>query len=109
MNDAKTNFGKMLDIVGYSGDKEELYNNLLGLCYFNALTDLIETLPEDKREGAGNEILKTKDQQQAKNVKKYFNEAQITDALKKSSEKIFQEYYDSIKTSLSESQITELN
>ena len=109
MNDAKTNFGKMLDIVGYTGDKDELYNSLFGLCYFNALVDLIEILPEDKREEAGKQILETKDQQQAENVKKYFNETQITEALRKSSEKIFQDYYNSIKPSLSQPQIIELN
>ena len=108
-DNSKINFYKILDIIEFSGNKEELYNKIVGLIYFNSLVDLIETLPEDKKEEAGKAILGTKDQEQADNVKKYFSEEQITDALKKSSEKIFSEYYNSIKTTLSESQLTQLN
>lgn len=107
--DTKVNFGKILDIICYKGDQEELYNNLLGLCYMNALANLIEGLSEDKREQAEREILQVKHQQQADSIKKYFSESQIDGALKKSSEKIFQDYYNSIKPSLSKAQVLKLN
>ena len=109
MDSNKVNFSKILDIIGYSGDKEELSNNFLGLCYSNALVDLAQILPEEKREEVSKAILGTKDEEQAENLKKYFSQEQITDALKKASEKIFEDYYESIKPTLSESKISQLN
>jgi hypothetical protein len=108
MNDPKINFNMILEIINYTGNKDELYDKLFGLSYMNAIIDLIETLPEDKIMEASKLILETKDLEQIENLKKYFNQEQVNNSLKKASSKIFQEFYESIKLTLSEAQVSSL-
>ena len=110
MNNFKSTLENIFEIIGYKGDKEELYNQLLGICYLNAADNLIETLPEENRQTVRKEVSSISDPKQlGDTVNKYFNQQQFNEALQKSSETVFKEYIETIRDSLSEDQINKLN
>jgi hypothetical protein len=109
MNNFKELFEKILTIIGYKGNKEELYNQLLGICYLNAVDQLIESLSEENKEVVRKEIAGISDLNKLQEtVSKYFSQDQLNEALKKASESVFREYIFAIKDTLSDFQVNEL-
>ena len=109
MNNFQSTLESIFDIIEYKGDKEELYNQLIGICYLSAVDSLIKTLPEENKQSATQDILSVSDQKQLKEiVNKYFNQQQFNEELQKSSETVFKDYIETIRDSLSEEQLNNL-
>jgi hypothetical protein len=110
MNKIKQSIQEIADIIGYSGNKEELYNQLMNICYLNAVDNLIEKSSSESRQSIRNEMSNTSSlQQMGEIINKYFNEQQVNEALQESFKVVFGEYVETIKNSLTEEQVNKLN
>ena len=109
MDNLKSTLDNIFNIIGYKGSREELYKQLLGICYLNALDKLIETLPEKNRQSVRKEVSSISAQKQLSDIiNRYFNQQQLSEALQRSSETVFKGYMETIKISLSEDQLNKL-
>ncbi len=88
----------ILDIIGYGDEKIAFADEFLTLCQQRAVTDLYNSLPQDKRAG--------KDPGQV--IKKIFTPAQSLEAIQKTTEKMLNEYLETIYPKLSEEQTKNL-
>lgn len=95
-------FLKVLDIIGYSDDKEKFTDQFISLCQQKATTDLIEFLPGDKQKLLGQQISQnTTSEQVQKILAQYFTGQQYTKALEKATAGNFKEYLEKITPTLS--------
>lgn len=106
MNDPKVTLHKILDIIGYSEDREKFSTEFLQNVSAQALLDLFNTLPQDKKDqlqqkitSLGNDTVKMQEE-----LKVYFTEEQIQQAIENSAKNAMQEYIKTIQPTLSDSQ-----
>lgn len=106
MNDARAILLKILDAIGYSEDKEKFAMEFFQNVSLQALLDLFSTLPQDKKDqleqkitNAGNGAAEMQEE-----LKAYFSEEQIQQAIKNSAKNAVTEYIKTIEPTLSDSQ-----
>lgn len=106
MNDPKQILIKILEIIGYSEDKDKFATEFLQNVSLQSLLDLFNTLPQDKKDQmqkdislAGSDAVKLQ-----KILKNYFSEEQINTALQNSSKNAITEYIKTIEPTLSDPQ-----
>lgn len=109
MNDLRDFLNKFLDTINYPDDKQEFINKLLSVIYLETIDNLIQTLPSERQalvtqafQGA-----KTPDflQQTVGNI---FDPALFNDTLQSTSQKVFNEYLQTIETVLTQDQKVKL-
>lgn len=110
MNDPKAILLRILDTIGYSEDREKFATEFLQNVTHQALIDLFNTLPQDKKDQAKEQIKSVGDNPQALEqvLKTYFTQSQIQDALQNASKNAVAEYIKTIDPTLSETQRTNL-
>lgn len=106
MNDAKAILLKILDVIGYSEDKDKFATEFLQNVSLQSLLDLFNTLPQDKKDqlqqkitSAGNDAAKMQEE-----LKIYFTEDQLGQAIENSAKNAVTEYMKTIEPTLSDSQ-----
>ena len=106
MTDPKQILLRILEIIGYSEDKDKFATEFLQNVSFQALLDLFNTLPQDKKDqiqqqitNANNDISKV---QQA--LSQFFTEDQISKSIENSSKNAVEEYIKTIEPTLSQEQ-----
>ena len=110
MNDPKAILLRILDIIGYSDDKEKYATEFLQNVSLQALLDLINTLPQDKKDQLQEKIAQigndtTKMQEE---LKAYFTDSQLEQAIENSAKNAVTEYMKAIDPTLSETQRTNI-
>jgi len=109
MDNLKSTLDNIFNIIGYTGNKDQLCNQLMNICYLSALDELTETLSEEDKESIKKELTSDIDLTAIEEIaNRHFNQQQLDDALQKSSEKVFRDYIGTIKDSLTEAQINKL-
>lgn len=110
MNDPKTILLGILDIIGYSEDKEKFAAEFLQNVSAQALLDLFNTLPQDKKDQIQGQLTSVggNPQELEQVLKTYFTQAQIQDALQNASKNAVTEYMKAIDSTLSETQKTNI-
>ena len=110
MTDPKAILLRILEIIGYSEDKEKFATEFLQNVSMQSLLDLITSLPSDKQEEVKQKISTLQNDPKAIGdmIKLYFTEQQIEDALQNSSKNAVAEYIKAIANTLSEEQKTNL-
>ncbi len=97
---------KILEIIGYSENKEAFVDEFLKNVQMQSVIDLIQSLPQDKQSEIKDQFSKIQnDQNKASDLlKSYFTEEQIQEALKNSSKTAMEEYIKAINPTLSSTQ-----
>ncbi|MBI2613617.1 MAG: hypothetical protein HYW62_02500 [Candidatus Levybacteria bacterium] len=97
---------KILEIIGYSDDKDAFVDEFLKNVQMQSVIDLIQSLPQDKQSEIKEKLAQIQnDQNKASDLlKAYFTEEQIQEALKNSSKKAMEEYIKAINPTLSSAQ-----
>ena len=110
MTDPKTILLRILDIIGYSEDKDKFATEFLQNVSLQALLDLFNTLPQDKKDQIQQQIASAGNNSQAVRdlLKSYFTESQIEDRLQNASKNAVTEYMKAIDSTLSETQRTNI-
>jgi hypothetical protein len=109
MDNLKSTLDNIFNIIGYTGNKDQLCNQLMNICYLSALDELTEALSEADKESIKKELANITDLTAIEEIaNRHFNQQQLDDALQKSSEKVFRDYIGTIKDSLTEAQINKL-
>ena len=102
-------FLQVLNIIGYTNDKEEFTNKFFQLCEQQTVLSLIKSLPQDKQTSLQTELSKqTIPDPSNLLLKKYFTEEQIANALQKATEETFNSYLQTVMPTLNDKQRTEL-
>lgn len=106
MNDPKAIVVRILDIIGYSEDKEKFAGEFLQTMSAQTLLDLFNSLPQDKKDQVKEQMTNTGNNPQAIQdiLKTYFSESQIQDGLQNASKNAVAEYIKTIDPTLSETQ-----
>ena len=101
---------RILDIIGYSEDKEKFTTEFLQNISLQALLDLFNTLPLDKKDQIQQQIASAGNNPQAARdlLKNYFTESQIEDGIQNASKNAVTEYMKAIDPTLSETQRTSI-
>lgn len=110
MNDPKTILLRILDIIGYSEDKEKYATEFLQNVSLQTFLDLYNTLPQDKKDQIQQQIISAGNNPQAVRdlLKNYFTESQIEDVIQNASKNAVTEYMKAIDPTLSETQRTSI-
>jgi hypothetical protein len=109
MDHLKSTLDNIFNIIGYTGDRDQLFNQLMNICYLSAVDELMETLSEEGKESIKKELVSVTDLTAIEEIaNKYFNQQQLGNALQKSLETVFRDYIGTIKDSLTEDQINKL-
>ena len=110
MTDPKTILLRILDIIGYSEDKDKFATEFLQNVSLQALLDLFNTLPQDKKDqlqqkivSVGNDTAKIQVE-----LKVYFTPSQMEQAIEGSAKNAVTEYVKAIDPTLSETQRTNI-
>lgn len=97
---------RILDIIGYSEDKEKFASSFLENTNLQAFINLLTSLSQEKRDeinqkfmGLGNDTAKMQ-----KELKTYFAQSQLEQAIENSSRNAITEYMKAIDPTLSDSQ-----
>lgn len=106
MNDAKAVLLKILDIIGYSDDKEKFVAEFLQNVNLQALSDLFNTLPQDKKDQLQLKITSIGNNaaQMQEELKNYFTADQLSQAIENSAKNAVTEYIKTIEPTLSDLQ-----
>ncbi len=106
MNDPETILLKILDVIGYSGDKEKFSTEFLENVNMQSISDLINSLSSDKQQEIKQKISLLQNDPKAAGdiIKTYFAEQQLNEALQNSFMNAVTEYIDTIEPTLSDSQ-----
>ncbi len=106
MDDSKTILLKILEIIGYSEDKDKFAAEFLQNVRLLALIDLFNTLPQDKKDqlqqkltAVGDDAVKLQEE-----LRVYFTAKQVYSAIENSSKNSVTEYMKTIEPTLSDSQ-----
>lgn len=101
----KAAIDKLLDIVGYNGDKEKTAAEFLKNCQLIALAGLMKTLDEAKKEALKQEIkAPIAPEKVTQIITKYFGPEQFEPAILLATANYFKAYFQTILPSLNESQ-----
>lgn len=97
---------EILQAVRYEDDKEAFANEFLLNIYQQSLSDLINSLPENRQSEISTRLSGSLDSQNEmlKNLELYFDKFQIEEIFKKNSTKAVGDYVESITPTLSQSQ-----
>ena len=109
MNDLKHFFADFLNIINYPDDKKEFTNKFLNTIYLETIGELIKTLPQDKQELISQTLQSAKTPellQQA--VNNTFDQTLFNKTLQNTSQKVFNEYLQTIDTALTPDQKVKL-
>ena len=102
-------FLQVLNIIGYTNDKEEFTNKFFQLCEQQTVVSLIKSLPQDKQTSLQTELSKQTIPDPSNTLlKKYFSEEQIVNTLQKATEETFSSYLQTVMPTLNDKQRTEL-
>ncbi|OGH17974.1 MAG: hypothetical protein A3C22_00965 [Candidatus Levybacteria bacterium RIFCSPHIGHO2_02_FULL_37_10] len=106
MTDPKTIVFGILDIIGYSEDKEKFATEFLQTVSLQALLDLFNTLPQDKKDQFQQKIqgIENDAVQMQEELKKYFTQNQIEQTIETSARNAVTEYIKTIEPTLSDPQ-----
>lgn len=106
MNDPKQILIKILEIIGYSEDKDKFATEFLQNVSLQSLLDLFNTLAQDKKDQMQKDVsLAGNDPQKLQEIlKNYFSQEQIDTALQNSSKNAITEYIKTIEPTLSDVQ-----
>ena len=106
MNDAKTILLKILDIISYSEDREKFTAEFFQTVSLQALLDLFNTLPQDKKDQFQQKIqgIENDAVQMQEELKKYFTQNQIEQTIETSARNAVTEYIKTIEPTLSDPQ-----
>ena len=100
---------RVLTIINYQDDKNQFANDFLDLCLKKALVDMMESLPEGKKEEVKAKFSAQITPEEASQVMQtYFTPQQYMQNLQNATQFLFQDYLKTIMPSLSELQKTEL-
>lgn len=109
MNDLKASLQNFLETIEYPDNKEEFINKLISTMYLETLDELLNTLPQDKREALKQQFTSVSTPEAMQEiVNNNFDQKTFEEALKRNSRKIFTEYVDTISPTLSEEQRVKL-
>lgn len=101
---------QVLNIIGYSDNKEEFISKFLQLCEQQALINMINSLPEDRRSSLESALSK---QNSPENITaildKYLSKKDLAQAVQKATEDTFKSYLQSVIPTLSNSQRKDLD
>lgn len=96
---------KILDIIDYPENKEQLINKFISACQQQALINLVESLPSNEQEVLRENLSKTKKQDEAQKILlEDFSQEKIFEALKETTKKAFEDYIKDILPSLTVTQ-----
>lgn len=102
-------FLEVLNIIGYSDDREEFTNQFFQLCEQQAIVNLVKSLPQDKQATLQAESAKqTNPDPNNLLLKKYFTQEQIATNLEEATKVTFNSYLQTIIPTLNDKQKTEL-
>src|SRR5476649_1245134 len=106
MNDTKAILLKILEIIGYTDDKEAFATEFTNNIQMQSILDLIETLPADQQAGVKQKLTDSANNPEAiaSILKEHFTQEQLQQSLQKSAKQAFTEYIQAISTSLSTEQ-----
>ena len=110
MINARSILLRILDIIGYTEDKDKFATEFLQNVSLQALLDLFNTLPQDKKDQLQQKIAQV-GQDAAKmreELKVYFTEPQLEQAIENSAKNAVTEYIKTIEPTLSDPQKTAL-
>ena len=110
MNDPKAFILRILEIIDYSQDKEKYATEFLQNVSLQALLDLIDTLPQDKKDQIQKQMVSVGNDSEGVDtiLKSYFTQIQIQDSLQNASKNAVTEYMKAIDPTLSETQRTNI-
>ena len=97
---------KILEVIDYSGNKEKFVEDFIVTTYFETLTTLAESLPEEKQEKLVERSAQIQNDQEnvTQVLKEYFTEEQIRGAFQETGINAIKRLLDSLKSSLSDEQ-----
>lgn len=95
---------QVLEIIGYTDDREKFANDFLGLILQNSINNLSENLPQDKIDQLRQRLSLSKPEKLETLLKDYFSGEELNDSVKKVSENMFKEYLEEVGPTLNESQ-----
>lgn len=110
MNDPKAILINILHIIDYREDKDKFATEFLQNVSLQALLDLFNTLPLEKKDQIQQQITNAGNNPQAVEqiLKGYFTQSQIQDAIQNASKNAVTEYMKAIDSTLSETQRTSI-
>ncbi|MBI4098218.1 MAG: hypothetical protein HY426_04235 [Candidatus Levybacteria bacterium] len=99
---------QVLEIIGYSDDKEKYADDFLALCFQKAFVNLTQKLPQDKQDQLTQRMsLVSADKTEAL-LLEYFPKEEFENAIKEASRSTFEEYLKTIIPTLNEEQRSKL-
>jgi len=110
MDDYKNILNKILEVINYSEDKNVFVSEFIKNVQLQSLIDLLKTLPADKQEEIKNQLSANPDNQEkiSEILKNFFSQDQMQESLKNASKEAISKYIQSISSTLSASQKTNL-
>ncbi len=100
---------QVLTIMDYKEDKQKFILEFSDLCFGKTVSDIIEGLPQDKKQMLEKEILDEKDaNKQSAIIKKYMSASEYNQRLEKVSGELFGDYIKTIMPTLSPERSAEL-
>ncbi|MBP9716836.1 MAG: hypothetical protein KBD51_02730 [Candidatus Levybacteria bacterium] len=98
----------VLEIIGYSDDREKFANEFLGLILQKSINNLAEKLPQNKLDQLRQRLSLSKPEKLETLLKDYFSGEELNESVKKVSENMFKEYLEEVGPTLSNSQKEDL-
>lgn len=108
--DPKTILFQILDIIGYTDDKESFADKFIKSIYLQSFNDLFQTLPPEKQSEIQKQITEKSENPEKviETLKGYFSETQIQEAIKNAAYEGLTQYINAIKDTLSADQKRDL-
>ena len=99
---------EILNIIQFKDDKEKFMDQFFKNIKLQALLDLANTLPQDKKNGFKSQIASKSDEEKASALVSLFPKDHIDKAVEKSTKEIFSAYISEIESTLSSQQRDEI-
>ena len=107
-NDPKKIISELLEIIGYTDDKESYVNSFIEICYQKALLDLIVKLSEEKQQQLNQRLSLTPVDEKRKLYEEYFPKEEIDEAIENAGKETFEEFIKSVEPTLNDDQRNKL-
>lgn len=111
-NNPEEILSKVLQLIGFEGDKKDFIDKFLIVCQQQALADLIEGLPPEKQEELNQKLSQPEIGEDIDKVKQivegYLTPEEYASALEKATAKVFQQFLQEMTTDLTPDQSQEL-
>ena len=110
MNNPQAILIRILEIIGYTENKEKFAAEFLQNVSLQSLLNLFNTLPQDQKDKIQQQIISAGNNPSAVQevLKTYFTDLQMKEAVESSAKNAMQEYIKAIDNTLSEEQRTSL-